>query len=59
MVFTNCWFSPLLRDLDLVFQLAYHYLNFDNPEKAKNILIKLVELYPNNPQYLNILQSLN
>lgn len=43
----------------LLYALAYHYLNFDNPEKAKNILIRLVESYPNNPQYLNILQSLN
>ena len=43
----------------LLYALAYHYLNFGQPKKAKNILMRLVEMYPDNPQYLSILQKLN
>lgn len=42
----------------LLYALAYHYSNSQQPGKAKNILIKLVDLYPNNTQYLSFLQQL-
>ncbi len=43
----------------LLYALAYHYSNINQREKAKNILIKLVNLYPNNTQYLGFLQQLS
>ncbi len=43
----------------LLYALAYHYSNTNQREKAKNILVKLVNLYPNNAQYLGFLQQLS
>ena len=43
----------------LLYALAYHYSNYGQPEKARNILIRLVELYPNNTQYVSFLQQLD
>jgi predicted Zn-dependent protease len=42
----------------LLYALAYHYSKYNQPEKAKNILIKLVQLYPYNTQYTSFLQQL-
>ena len=43
----------------LLYALAYHYSKTNQPEKAKTTLIKLVQLYPNNPQYANFLAQFN
>uniref|UniRef100_UPI003421B288 tetratricopeptide repeat protein n=1 Tax=Winogradskyella sp. TaxID=1883156 RepID=UPI003421B288 len=43
----------------LLYALAYHYSNTSQTNKAKNILSKLVNLYPNNTQYLDFLNRLN
>lgn len=43
----------------LLYLLAYHYAQNNAPEKAKNIALKLVELFPENPQYFQFLQQLN
>jgi len=43
----------------LLYALAFHYYNKDEIEKSKNIIKKLVQLYPSNAQYKNFLQSLN
>ena len=43
----------------LLYALAYHYSNSNQPQKAKNILIKLVDLYPNNTQYLSFLRQID
>jgi Flp pilus assembly protein TadD len=43
----------------LLYALAFHYSKYDQPEKAKKKLLKLVGLYPNNSQYASILQQLN
>jgi len=42
----------------LLYALAYHYSNTNQIDKAKNILHKLVNLYPNTPQYLDLLKRL-
>ena len=47
------------KNESILYALAYHYSKYDQVEKAKNILIKLVQLYPNNVQYANFLQQLN
>ncbi|MGB5464334.1 MAG: tetratricopeptide repeat protein, partial [Aureibaculum sp.] len=44
---------------NLFYALVYHYSNYGDPEKAKIILTKLVEQFPDNPQYLSLLQQLN
>ena len=43
----------------LLYALAHHYSNTNQGEKAINILTKLIELYPNNSQYLSFLRQLN
>ena len=43
----------------LLYALVYHYYNNGEIEKAKNNLKTLTQLYPNNAQYQNLLQSLN
>jgi tetratricopeptide (TPR) repeat protein len=43
----------------LLYALAYHYYKDGKNDKAKNIVIRLIQLYPNNPQYSNFLQQLN
>ena len=43
----------------LLYLLAYHYANNNQKEKAKNIALQLVELFPNNSQYFTFLQQLN
>lgn len=43
----------------LLYALAFHYYNKGEIEKSKNILKKLVQLYPANTQYKSFLQSLN
>jgi len=43
----------------LLYALAFHYYNKGEIEKSKNILKKLVQLYPDNTQYKNFLESLN
>ena len=42
----------------LLYALAYMYSKSDQKEKAKNIVKKLIELYPNNQQYINFLSQL-
>ena len=44
---------------NLLYALVYHYSNYGDPEKAKIILTKLVLQFPDNPQYLSLLQQLN
>ena len=41
----------------LLYTLAYHYSTTNQTEKAKNILYKLVDLYPNNTQYRDFLKQ--
>jgi len=43
----------------LLYALAYHYYIYGQTDKAKNIAMRLVKLYPNNPQYLSFLKSLD
>jgi len=43
----------------LLYALAYHYSTHNQTEKAKNIALRLVRLYPSNPQYMAFLQQLN
>jgi len=43
----------------LLYALAYHCSKYGKNDKAKNIVIRLIQLYPNNPQYSNFLQQLN
>lgn len=43
----------------LLYLLAYHYANNGQKEKAKNITMQLIELFPNNAQYFSFLQQLN
>ena len=43
----------------LLYALAYHYSNTGQIEKAKNILMKMTQLFPNNSQYSNFLRQLN
>ena len=42
----------------LLYALAYLYSKSNQKEKAKNIVLKLVELYPNNQQYKSFLNQL-
>lgn len=54
--------SGLKIDVDnesLLYALAYHYSKYGKPDKAKNIAIRLVQLYPGNTQYVTFLQQLN
>jgi cytochrome c-type biogenesis protein CcmH/NrfG len=46
-------------DESLLYALAYHYSKYNQPEKAKATLIKLVQLYPNNSQYNSFLAQYN
>ncbi|MBT8395247.1 MAG: tetratricopeptide repeat protein [Bacteroidia bacterium] len=43
----------------LLYTLAYLYSSNRKFEKAKNVMIRLVELFPDNPQYLSMLQQLS
>jgi tetratricopeptide (TPR) repeat protein len=43
----------------LLYALGYLYTSIGETEKSKNIIIRLVELYPDNPQYLSMLQQLS
>ncbi len=42
----------------LLYALAYHYSNTNQTEKAINTLNRLIELYPNNSQYIGFLNNL-
>ena len=42
----------------LLYALAYIYSKSNQKEKAKNIVLRLIDLYPNNQQYRNFLNSL-
>ncbi|WP_139957265.1 tetratricopeptide repeat protein [Flavicella sediminum] len=44
---------------NLLYALAYLYQKNGQLDKAKNVTMKLVQLYPNNTQYYNFLQQLN
>ena len=43
----------------LLYALAYHYSITNQKNKAKNVMSKLVNLYPSNTQYLEFLNQLN
>jgi tetratricopeptide (TPR) repeat protein len=43
---------------DLLYALAYLYSKSNQKEKAKNIVQRLIDLYPNNQQYRNFLNQL-
>ena len=51
--------KALPQNESLLYLLAYHYANNNQKEKAKNIALQLVELFPNNSQYFTFLQQLN
>jgi len=42
----------------ILYALAYHYSKYGQIDKAKNVVIRLIQLYPNNPQYANFLRQL-
>tara|TARA_R110002033_G_scaffold165923_1_gene204241 strand:+ start:1487 stop:3721 length:2235 start_codon:yes stop_codon:yes gene_type:complete len=43
----------------ILYALAFHYYKYGQLDKAKNITLRLVELYPNNGRYANFLQQLD
>lgn len=51
--------KALPQNESLLYLLAYHYASNNQKEKAKNIALQLVKLYPNNSQYFTFLQQLN
>ena len=51
--------NALPQNESLLYLLAYHYANNNQKEKAKNIALQLVELFPNNSQYFTFLQQLH
>ena len=42
----------------LLYALAFHYFNTNQTNKARNILLKLINLFPDNRQYSNFLRQL-
>jgi len=48
-----------VNDESLLYALAFHYSNTNQLEKAKKIVTKLVQLYPNNTNYQNFLKKLS
>ena len=50
--------KKLPNDESLLYLLAYHYANNGAKDKAKNIAMQLVQLFPNNSQYYQFLQQL-
>jgi len=43
----------------ILYALAFHYYKYGQIDKAKNMAIRLIQLYPNNTQYANFLRQLN
>lgn len=47
------------NDESLPYVLAFHYSTAIQLEKARKTVIKLVQLYPNNPNYANFIKKLS
>jgi predicted Zn-dependent protease len=44
---------------NLLYALAFQYANANQIDKAKTVLIKLIQLYPNNTDYQRFLQQIS